>query len=410
MERIQVITIGNELLSGLVINTNAAYLCRELSVLGLRVDSYHTIPDDRIALKQRLKQALLESSLVICTGGLGPTLDDNTRQVAAEIFDSGFRFDDGIADSLRERYGDHLASLHNQATVPAKATVLPNQIGTAPALVFEAKSVTLILLPGVPLEMHSLFELSVKPYLEKHLPAIVKRATEYLVLTATTEDQADPVLRTITEAYPHIDVGIYAKPGALTIALSAPISHNTTTRDLEQAKELIVEQFADRLVLAPRGNIEEAIQELFIQRGLTLSTAESCTGGAIATRLTSVPGASQYFFGSIVSYSNTLKHRLLSVAQETLEQHGAVSEETAIEMARGGLIASGSDYCVAVTGIAGPTGGSDQKPVGTVWIAVANRAGFALTWRLAARGPRAKIIEYSVNTALCRLWQAVNYF
>ncbi len=411
MKHIEIVTIGNELLDGMIVNTNASYLCQQLKALGLTVSAYHAIPDERNVLKRLLKRTLLESSLVICTGGLGPTLDDNTRQVAAEIFDSGFRFDDGIAAALRERYGNDLASLHNQATVPAKAIVLPNSVGTAPALIFEGASVTLILLPGPPLEMHAIFEQSVIPYLQVRLPEIGKRVTEYLILAASREDEVDPVLRELQETLPNVDAGIYAKLGSLTIALSTFQEDAEARRELDQAKQVLMSRFPDRVVFTKRGKIEEDIQELLIKNNATLSTAESCTGGSIAAALTAQAGASQYFLGSVVAYSNEVKKRLLGVKQSTLDEHGAVSEEVVIEMARGALLATGSDYSVAVTGVAGPTGGSDKKPIGTVWLGVASRHGIALTWRLKVlHGDRAKIIAYTVNVALCRLWQTVNTF
>ncbi|MDP1834343.1 MAG: nicotinamide-nucleotide amidohydrolase family protein [Chlamydiales bacterium] len=408
--KIEIVTIGNELLDGLVVNTNAAYLCEELSKLGLSVRAYQAIPDERASLRQRLERALRENSLVICTGGLGPTCDDNTKHVVAEIFNSGFRFDDGIAASLRERYGDDLASLQHQATVPAKATVLPNEVGTAPALLFEATTVTLILLPGVPFEMRSIWELSVKPYLMSRLSDVVRKITHNILLTSVREDEIDPLLRRIEKDYPELDVGIYTKPGMNTVVLSGHEDTPDIHKILQSASALIFEQFSDRAISANTGKIEEAVQQLFISRGLTLSTAESCTGGAIAAKLTSQPGSSQYYQGSIIAYSNYLKMRLLAVQQDTLEEEGAVSEETAIEMARGALVATGTEYSLAITGIAGPDGGTEQKPVGTVWIAVANRSGFVLTWKLSLKGIRSKIIDATVNAALCRLWQAVNYF
>jgi nicotinamide-nucleotide amidase len=406
--KIEVVTIGNELLDGLVVNTNAAFICHELTAMGLTVGAYHALPDNPAALKASLEHILKNNTLVICTGGLGPTCDDNTKQVVAEIFDSGFRFDDGIAANLKERYGIHLASLQHQATVPAKATVFPNALGTAPALLFEANTVTLILLPGVSLEMRAIWDESVKPYLLSRLPEEARQLTQYLLLTSLKEDEVDPLLRKIEKELPDIAIGIYAKPGLITVALSC--SEGPAHSQLEQAKDLIVEAFHDRTIVSKSGKIEEEVHQLLTNRGLTVSTAESCTGGAIGARLTSLPGASRYYLGSIIAYSIALKKKLLGVPETVLSQHGAVSEEAVIEMARGALFVTGSDYSVAVTGVAGPGGGTEQKPVGTVWVAIANKAGFVLTWHLSIRGPREKIITATVNAALCRLWQTVNYF
>ncbi len=409
MDSVEIVTIGDELLSGLVVNTNAAYLCRELGNLGLTVRASHTLPDEPKALRRRLTRILQENTLVIATGGLGPTLDDNTRQVVAEIFNSGFRFDDGIAASLRERYGNDLATLQNQATVPSKAKVIPNDVGTAPALLFEANTVTLVLLPGIPIEMQAIFQTSVKPYLEDRLPQKAMYRKDHVLLTGVREEEVDPFLREVVKSNPDVAVGIYPRPGVLTVILSALESNGEATEVMARTKRTIVERFHDCAIPASTERIEEAIHQLFIERKLTLGTAESCTGGAVAARLTSLAGASEYFRGSVVSYSNDLKRKLLGVHEDTLLQHGAVSEDVAIEMVKGALEATGSDYSLAITGIAGPKGGSLQKPVGTVWIAIGNRYGVVVTWKLRSRGTRANIIESSVNAALCRLWLAVNY-
>ncbi len=408
MDHIEIVSIGDELLSGMVVNTNAAYLCRELTELGLSVHASHVLPDERLTLRRRLTRVLQDSTLVIATGGLGPTLDDNTREVVAEIFNSSFRFDDGIAASLKERYGEDLASLHNQATVPSKAIIIPNENGTAPALLFEAKTVTLFLLPGVPHEMQAIYQSSIKPYLIHRLPNVGLKVQEHIIISGAREDDVDPLLRKLSEVTPELGIGLYPRPGALTVTLSAPHDDKLLLAVLESAKKNLASHFPDKAIVTTRASIQEAIHELFITHGITLSTAESCTGGAIAARLTSLPGASKYFLGSIVAYANEVKHDLLYVPQDILELKGAVSEETAIEMAKGALARIGSDYSVAVTGIAGPGGAGLQKPVGTVWVAVANKQGVVLSWHLRGRGTRANIIEYTINSALCRLWIAAN--
>lgn len=401
MERVQVVTIGNEVLNGLVVNTNAAYLCRQLVELGLGVSAIHTIPDDLPSLKKGLQRALEESNLVICTGGLGPTCDDNTKDVAADLMGSALHFNEQLAQELRDRFGAGLASLQNQSTVPDKAICLANPHGTAPGFLFETDRVTLILLPGVPIELHLMFEQSVKPYLEGRLQHKKKKKTYYTLLPNTDENDVDPLLREVERRFPDLEIGIYARAGMITTAFSFFPEQEVDAKAVVQE---ISDRFSDRAIPSKNGRIEEDVMQLFIENRWTLCLAESCTGGAIAARLTALGGSSAYFLGSVVSYANTLKEKLLHVRPETLQVHGAVSEETALEMAIGAVRLSTSDFGLAVTGIAGPSGGSADRPVGTVWIAAANKAGRARAIRYTVRGDRARIIDVSVNKALCQLW------
>jgi nicotinamide-nucleotide amidase len=405
MEHVQIVTIGNEVLSGLVVNTNAAYLSRELDSLGLRVNAIHTLPDDVPSLKNGLKHSLNQAQLVICTGGLGPTCDDNTKEVAAELMDSRLHLDEAIAAELRQRFGDTLASLQNQATIPDKAIVLPNPHGTAPGFIFESEQVTLILLPGVPMELHLMFEQSVKPYLKSKLPKEQERRTTYVLIPNTPENDVDPLLRQMGKQFSDLDIGIYARAGMITAAFTY---RPQAKAHCDAAVHILTNAFPDRAIVSHTGRIEEDLQHRFVSQKWTLCLAESCTGGAIATKLTSVAGASNYFLGSVVSYSNSLKAHLLGVGEQTLHAHGAVSEETALEMARGALATGQSDFGLAVTGIAGPSGGTPQKPVGTIWIACAHQSGKAAAWKHLVRGNRARIIESTVNKALCHLWLFAN--
>ena len=358
---IEVVAIASEVLSGFTINTNAAFISRELLREGFRVARHTVLPDNEESLREGLLDALSRNSLVIATGGLGPTLDDLTRKVAAELFATDFRYDEAVAADLKKRYGEAASFITDQATVPASADVLPNLYGTAPGLVLSSPISTLILLPGVPMEMRPMMTEHVLPIVRKLFQGTVPLHQKELHLFNIRESDVDPSLRLLHKQFPAIEYGIYPGQGTLTVLLTA-----RTAGELEEPQRILAQQFQDHLFQAPHGKIEEAVHNAFLKAGKTLSLAESCTGGSIAAHLTQLPGASGYFLGSFVCYSNHLKTAVLHVPEEVLKKHGAVSPETARRMALGAQQISGSDFALAVTGIAGPSGGSPEKPIGTI--------------------------------------------
>lgn len=401
---VEVIAIGNEILTGTTVNTNAAEIGQALFKEGYRVTRQTSLPDDPASLKQGLREAIERSQLVICTGGLGPTCDDLTRDAAAQLFDSEFYYDEGLAEDLKRRYGNLLISLEHQATVPTKAVVLKNAVGSASGLVFRSEQATLVLMPGIPREMRVMLADQLIPYLKEHFPQshqFVSRALHFFQLS---ESSVDPLLRELQQRYPEIEFGIYPAHGTISIYASVRcVDEKAGERLLAPALEALSTHFSKHLFDSPSGSIEEAIYRLFTQNKWTLSTAESCTGGRIAARLTRTPGASEYFLGSIVSYSNLLKQNLLGVPEELIQAKGAVSEEVVIAMASGILEKTQSDYSIAVSGIAGPTGGTPEKPVGTIWAAIGKKGTQPVAWRFQARGTRDMIIEWSVNVVLGKL-------
>lgn len=402
--QIEVIAIGNEVLSGFTVNSNAAYISKKLTDSGIRVTRHSVLPDDPVLLKEGLLHALQHNDIVLTTGGLGPTCDDLTRTAAAELFHSEWRFDEEIASDLKLRYGDNLPSIQNQATLPAKTKVLKNSVGTAPGLIFKSDKSILILMPGVPPEMRVMFSEQVLPYLKNCIPVKERRYYRKLQMFGVPEIRVDPLLRTLKKEFPSIDFGIYPHQGLLEVHLSiASDSEQNAMSTLSQPLSRISREFSPFLFEAPEGRIELAVHQHFTERKLTLSTAESCTGGSVAARLTQIPGASHYFLGAIIAYSNALKTELLGVPQELLHEYGAVSSETVASMLQGALDRTQSDYAVAATGIAGPTGGTPEKPVGTVWCAVGRRNAAPKIWKLQARGSREMVIERSVNILLAEL-------
>lgn len=401
---IEVIAIGNEILSGFTINTNASYLSQQLLKEGFLVTRHTVLPDQPSLLRHGLSEALKCNQLVITTGGLGPTCDDLTKAIAAELFDSEFYYNEEIALDLKKRYGNYLPSLENQATVPHKAILLKNSVGTAPGFIFEKQQCVLILLPGVPPEMKEMFSAHVLPYIKSRYQNKKRSYGKRIHFFNLPEIAVDPTLRLLQTAHPEISFGIYPSLGILGVDLRVEAESEVSAfAILNKPLHTIIEQFKAYLFTAPSGKLEEAVHQIFSQNKLTLAAAESCTGGAFSSRLTQLSGSSAYFLGSIVAYSNSLKSSLLAVPESLIASKGAVSEEVVHAMWKGLMDKVNSDYAVAITGIAGPTGGSQNKPIGTVWCAVGKRNHPPHIWRLEARGNREMIIERSVNALLAGL-------
>jgi nicotinamide-nucleotide amidase len=401
---IEIIAIGHEILAGFTVNSNAAYISQALFQAGLLVNRHSVLPDNALLLKEGLKKGLAENTLVITTGGLGPTCDDLTRKVAAELFHSDFTYNPQIAAELRRRYGDQLTSLEDQATLPEKAQLLPNPIGTASGLIFSEAGKTLILLPGVPAEMRQMFTHHALPYICKLLAATQQFYGKRLHFFNTSESAIDPLLRQLEQECPQVQFGIYPSQGILEVQLTTSAASRKEAEALLQIPfHAIATQFSAVRFETASGKIEEALQNRFVKKGFTLSAAESCTGGSFSARLTRLPGASQYFLGSLVTYCNALKMSLLGVPQKLLEEKGAVSAEVAAAMCQGLLERTGSDYGVAVSGVAGPDGGTPEKPIGTVWCAVGKRGQEPCVWKMDKGGSREMIIERSVNALIAQL-------
>lgn len=394
----EVISIGDELLAGRIVNSNAAFISRKLKEIGIAVQRQTAIADRHEIIFETLAESLACNPLVIATGGLGPTLDDVTRRAAAELFDSSLEYNPELAANLTAQFGP-IEALQDQATQPKKALILPNRLGSAPGLIFYDGRATLILLPGVPLEMEELMEKEVIPYLMRTFCLSEARLPRLLYFANLFESALDPLLRSLHAKDPLLKLGIYPRSGLLTVSLEGP------QESIALAEEALRDAFMEHFYEASDGKIETAIKELCIFRKWTVSAAESCTGGALAMRLVSSPGASNYFLGGVVAYSNFLKEKLLDVPKELIQTQGAVSSEVALAMAESIQAKSGSDIGVAITGIAGPSGGTLEKPVGTVFIAVKIGAEKGVCHVLKGKGSRALIIEESVNFALGILYR-----
>lgn len=374
----EIITIGDEILIGQIVDTNSAWMGQKLNEIGIRIKQITSISDQKEDILNALQAATQRADLVIITGGLGPTKDDITKKTLAEYFEVGFKQDEQTLEQVKEifaRYNAPLLPINiAQADVPENCTVLLNKNGTAPGMWFEQDNCVIVSLPGVPYEMKYLMEEEVFPRLQNHfkLPHIYHHT---LLTAGIGESFLAEQISSIEDILPaHIKLAYLPKLGQVRLRLSA---YGNNQLALETEVKTIATEI--KKVIAPYlivdGDIpfEKVILDMMESRNLKLVLAESCTGGYLAHQITQHPGSSTVFAGSAVAYSYELKESMLGVKHETLNQHGAVSAEVVEEMARGAIDRYPADYAVAISGIAGPDGGLPEKPVGTVWIAVANK-------------------------------------
>ena len=378
MIKATIITIGDEILIGQIVDTNSASISKHLNTAGITVEEKLSIGDEANQIEQTLQRVLLSSQVVIITGGLGPTKDDITKHTLARIFNSSMHEDERVCEHVRtllERRGISFNDLNRgQAMVPDCCTVLFNAYGTAPGMWFETESGAVVIsLPGVPFEMEHLMEDEVMPRLKAHfsLHANVHRT---MITAGLPESMLAERIEEWEDALPRwMKLAYLPAPNIVRLRLSA-----YDREDGKAAREAINAEF-DKLHNIIPGHIvgfegatmQSLVHEIMRERGLTLATAESCTGGTIASLFTAMAGASAYFLGGVVAYANEVKRDVLGVNYDDIMTHGAVSETVARQMAEGVRRTTGADYAIATTGIAGPTGGSEAKPVGTVWMAVA---------------------------------------
>jgi len=380
---VHVITVGDELLIGQVANTNATWLGERLTSFGLPVSEVRVIPDDRDAIRRSIEQSAGAASVVVVTGGLGPTHDDVTREAVADACGAVLNFDGGWYDVIRRRFEERGRSMpesnRGQAMVPDGFEIMPNPIGTAPGLWaarrFGQRDIDLAVLPGVPAEMKRMVENELLPRLDRRRAGA--RAVAHVGMTGIGESHLQELLGEIRDRMAN-DVALAYLPSLTGMRLRV-----TATGEFEDAVRRRVDEIVDyitdragRFVYTTAGEtIEAVVGRLLVGSTLTVATAESCTGGRVADRLTDVPGSSSYFLGSVVSYSNEVKVGLLGVDSAVLRREGAVSETVALEMAAGVRSRLGADLGLASTGIMGPEGGTPDKPVGTLWVAVADGTG-----------------------------------
>ncbi len=403
---IEILSIGNEILSGRTINTNAAFISKRLKDLGYETAHHSVVADSKKEIVSSLKHSFKRASLIILTGGLGPTMDDITKKVICDYLDLDLKFNEEIASDIESRFGQ-IASLEEQSHVPKKATIFKNSVGTAPGFAYISSGTAVITLPGVPVEMKEMFSLSVIPYILKHFPLKEKVFQENLNFYLLEEVRLNSFIESL-KIDKDISVGIYPSHGIVQVSLSCKGKTQKEAKEkIFSVEKALVKEFALNIFPSESGKIEEALHEIFLLKNIKLAIAESCSGGALAAKLTSVPGASYFFLGSIVSYSNEMKKKVLNVSEKTLKQKGAVSCETVKEMIDGLFSITQADYAIAVSGIAGPSGGSEDKPVGTVCIGVGKRDEDIDLHTFNFPGNREVIIEFTINYAMAILYKRI---
>jgi nicotinamide-nucleotide amidase len=403
----EIIAVGSELLTPHRQDTNSLYLTEQLNDLGVEVRFKCIVGDDREGLTAAAKLAMRRSDIIIVSGGLGPTEDDLTREAVADALGLELRRDPEIAAKLEERFAKRgmkmSANNAKQADVLTSAAALPNSLGTAPGQwiggKYDGQERLLMLLPGPPYEMKAMFEAECIPRLRARVP-VQHIATRTFKMAMMPESQVDARVAPIYKTYTDVETTILAGAGEIQLHLRCrKDSQPEAEARVEELSEKIEDELADSIFSRKGETIEQIVSYLLQMRSMTLAVAESCTGGLLAERITSIGGSSRYFLGGAVVYSNELKTQFANVPKAVIDQHGAVSREVASAMAEGIRKRCVSSYGVGITGVAGPGGGSEQKPVGLVYIALAGEEGTQVVERNFP-GDRKRIRQFATQQAL----------
>jgi nicotinamide-nucleotide amidase len=403
MKKASIISIGNELLSGQTVDTNAAYLSGELLSIGIPVVSSYTIGDDTDAIVRALNLAAADADVVLATGGLGPTDDDLTRQGLASFLGAELQLQTELLDRIQNFFTKRNLQMSErnkiQAYMPAGAKALANPLGTAPGIMAEAKGKLLVALPGVPSEMKRMFAESVFPELQRFAgtQAVVVRK---LKCFGTGESNIAELLGPLMQRGRNPLINCTAKYGIITLAITATAKDKDKAYQMAEESEKSLRNKLGKLVYGTEEQtLAEVVGEKLARQKMTIAVAESCTGGTLAKLLTDIPGASRYFTQGWVTYSNTAKTTELGIPADLIEKYGAVSEQVAQAMAQGARKKAQTDFAIGITGIAGPAGGTEQKPVGLVYISVDSDNGCD-TKRCPFSGDRRFIRLRAAHTAL----------
>ncbi|MBE5874133.1 MAG: competence/damage-inducible protein A [Lachnospiraceae bacterium] len=400
---VELICVGTELLLGNIVNTNAAYLSEQCAALGLSCYFQSVVGDHAERMTAVLDCAAKRSDIVIMCGGLGPTEDDLTKEVAAKYCGKELQVDERSMERIAEYFTrrDLKPTENNwkQAMIPEGAVVFDNNNGTAPGMAIETDNVKVILLPGPPNELIPMFEESVIPYLKKLTPGIILSQT--VKLCGVSESRVETELKDLIDNQTNPTIATYAKTGEVHIRVTAKADNKKDANKLIKpvVKDIKNRYGQDVYTTDETVTLEKAVVDLLIANELTVTCAESCTGGLLSARLINVPGVSDAYKAGFVTYSNKAKRKHLGVKKTTLQKHGAVSKQTAEEMVKGIALETKADVAVAVTGIAGPDGGTKEKPVGLVYIAC-DVKGNTTVKEFHFSGNRTKIREATVSAAL----------
>ncbi len=397
-----ILTVGTELLMGQIVNSNAAFLSRELNELGINVLYHLSVGDNPERLEDILNNALEFSDIIITTGGLGPTQDDLTKEVISKCASRDLVFNEDVLSEIKDYFikinKEMTSNNYKQAYLPANSKLLNNSMGTAPGFIIDDIDKIIISLPGPPQEMQHMFYSHVKEYLSNKTGYIIK--SKIIKFFGIGESELEAKLCDLITHQTNPTLATYANNGVLSLRITAKAKS-------EEIIDSLINPLINEITLRLNRNIysynneslEEVVARELINRNITISLAESCTGGILSSKLTAIPGISKVLDRSIVTYSNRAKTEELGVGQEILEKYGAVSQETATAMVKGLKKVTESDVCISITGIAGPDGGTDEKPVGLVYIAALYKESI-MCEKYNFIGSRSKIRNYASNYAL----------
>lgn len=369
----EILAVGTEILLGDILNTNAQYLSRELAELGFDVYYHEVVGDNKERILKALETSFNRSDIIITTGGLGPTKDDMTKELVSEFLGMKMCLHEESLKSIKEYFNkmgrEFVKSNEKQAYFPKEAIILKNSNGTAPGAVFEKNNKAIIVLPGPPKEMESMFKEEVKKYLKKYSDDVI--ISEVLRIFGVGESKAEEKLQDIIDNGINPTVAPYAKEGEVIFRITAKAQNEEEARKMiVPIKDEIYKRLGNSVYNTGETSLQDTVAKLLIDKNMTIGVSESCTGGLVSAKLIEYPGVSEVFLEGAVTYSNEAKMRTLKVKKETLDKFGAVSHETAREMAEGIAKRCGSRIGISTTGIAGPGGGSDEKPVGLVYFGI----------------------------------------
>ncbi len=403
----EIISVGTEVLTGDIVDTNAPFLSKGLISVGMDIAFRTTVGDDSDKMNEALKLASERAEIIITIGGLGPTYDDFTKYETAKVMGRKIVREKKLEEWLKNYFSSVGYTLtennFRQADIIEGCEIIENHNGTAPGLIAKNEKNTFVLLPGPPGELKPMFFESILPYLKKFTDKAVVEKT--LKLCGAGESAVEDKLHEMMVNTKNPVIAPYAKPGEVHLKLTAEAENEKEAIKLiENTKKKIYEDFSDKIYGEDEETLASSVVKLLKERNMTLSLAESCTGGGIAFEITSVPGSSSVFGFGAVTYANEAKVKIAGVSEETLRKHGAVSPETALEMAEGIRNLSGSDIGLSVTGIAGPDGGTKEKPVGLVYMGISLKNN-SYTKRLMLKGNREKIRESTAKKALTEIFQ-----
>lgn len=399
----ELISVGTEILLGEIVNTNAHYLSTQLAALGISVYYQTTVGDNHDRLLSAISNAFERCDIVILTGGLGPTADDITKETVAEYFNLPLIRDGEsekrITDYFRRLGRDLVPSNFKQADMPEGCTILANNNGTAPGGIVKSGNKIAVFLPGPPFEMKPMFDEGVFPYFRAMSEDILfsREINTFGIGESRLEDMLSPVMENQTDP----TIAPYAKDSGVMLRLTTKAKTEEEARSRFDPVEEQIKKIAGDIIYGyGKEELQDCVYKLLRDKNLKIATAESCTGGMLGEFLTSVPGISEFYDMGVITYSNDMKVKLLGVSADTLSLYGAVSEQTAREMAEGVLKASGADIGVSTTGIAGPGGGTAEKPVGLVYVGIADKNGNTEVMRLTLTGDRDRVRRVTVKNAL----------